>query len=105
MLQDPLAGFAPAPHPLANLAARAESAQVRPVDPADLGIRRLLFSLREAKEVTGFSRSFLYKLIANGELRSFKSGKTRRIIAADIARYIASRIDHPTSNGDRHAGV
>jgi excisionase family DNA binding protein len=99
MLHDPLAGFAPRP-PL-----REEPAQLHPVDPTSLGVGKVLYSLREAKTAFGYSRSYIYALIAAGELRSFKSGKTRRILGVDFARHIAARLESPSSKEARHAGA
>jgi hypothetical protein len=45
------------------------------LDPAALGVHQVLYSLREARAAFGFGRSYIYQLIASGELRSIKSGK------------------------------
>jgi excisionase family DNA binding protein len=82
-----LAGFAPDASP------RVAPAQPHDIDPAELGIPRVLYSLREARSAFGFSRSYLYQLIAAGELRSLKTGKTRRVLAVDLARFIVARLE------------
>jgi excisionase family DNA binding protein len=65
-------------------------------DPADFGIDRVCYSFTHAREVFGFSRTYLYKLIHDGELRAFKSGKTTRLLGVDLADFIARRL---TSHG------
>jgi excisionase family DNA binding protein len=43
------------------------------------GVKRLALSIREAEQASGLSRATLYRLIANGRLKTSKVG-ARRII-------------------------
>jgi excisionase family DNA binding protein len=43
----------------------------------------------KAAELLDCSRAKIYQLIADGELRSFKIGRGRRILLADLDAYIA----------------
>lgn len=45
----------------------------------------------DAAKIVGVSRAFIYKLIASGELESFKLGRCRRISDSAIERLIAKR--------------
>ncbi|AEG50766.1 DNA binding domain protein, excisionase family [Sphingobium chlorophenolicum L-1] len=49
---------------------------------------RLAFSLNEASEATGLSRSHLTRVIAAGELRSMKVGRRRLIPASEMRRLV-----------------
>ena len=51
---------------------------------------RLTFRPNEAAEVTGMSRDLIFKLLAAGELRSFKVGSAR-FIPADALREFMDR--------------
>jgi excisionase family DNA binding protein len=42
----------------------------------------------KAAEMLDVSRATIYNLIAQGELRSFRVGQSRRILLAEIAAYI-----------------
>ena len=49
---------------------------------------KLAVSVEEAAAMSGHSRSAIYSTIARGELRSFKSGKRRLILARDIEDWL-----------------
>jgi excisionase family DNA binding protein len=56
--------------------------------------RESLETVPESLERLRISRGFLYKLIANGEIRSIVIGKRgRRIISSSVDEYIARRLD------------
>ncbi|HOT81677.1 MAG TPA: helix-turn-helix domain-containing protein [Candidatus Defluviicoccus seviourii] len=48
-------------------------------------------SLSGAGHALGIGRTSIWKLIAGGDLKSFKIGKRRLIAVSEIERFIASR--------------
>ncbi|HAM01514.1 MAG TPA: DNA-binding protein [Acidimicrobiaceae bacterium] len=70
----------------------------RPGDPApdgatagyrDIGINgRLLFRVEEAAEVLAIGTSTVYKLLAAGELKGIKIGRSLRITASELGRFV-----------------
>lgn len=50
---------------------------------------RLLLTLPEAAESLRIGKSTLYELIAGGELRSVRIGRSRRISVDSLAAYVA----------------
>lgn len=50
-------------------------------------------SVPDARAEFGISRSRLYELIAAGEVRSIKLGKRRLVPRAELARYLAERLE------------
>ncbi|MDP9369517.1 MAG: helix-turn-helix domain-containing protein [Chloroflexota bacterium] len=53
---------------------------------------RLLLRDVEAAERLSLSRATVWKLMASGELRSVHVGRARRIVAADLDRWLAQRL-------------
>ena len=49
---------------------------------------RLNYSIAEITAMTGFSRAFVAKHVASGELKSRKVGRKRIIFAADLQRWL-----------------
>lgn len=60
---------------------------------------RALLRIDEAADVLGLSRSKVYQLAASGLIPSIKIGRSRRIPAAGLQRWIAVRI------ADAHEGA
>lgn len=56
-------------------------------DPAKVP-GRLAYSVEEAAELLGIGRTFMFQLIATGEIDSFKIGKRRKIARDAIDAYI-----------------
>ena len=54
---------------------------------------KIALQIPEASHVSGLSRSKLYELIGEGELRSVKAGGRRLILRQDLEAYLASRRD------------
>ena len=50
--------------------------------------QKLLLRVEDVKELTGFSRSFIYELISRGELRAIHIGRTMRITKDDLLAWI-----------------
>jgi excisionase family DNA binding protein len=49
---------------------------------------KVLMTIPEVMEATGFSRSFIYKRLKTGELKSVKNGKTIRVRPRDLEDWI-----------------
>jgi excisionase family DNA binding protein len=62
-------------------ALRAELLDERPPAPAGLDP---LVSMAEASRILGVHRSAIYPLIASGQLKSLKVGRSRKIVASSI---------------------
>lgn len=59
---------------------------------------KLLLTVVEVSDRTGWGRSFIYKILATGELRSIALGRTRRILVSDLQAYVtrlAEQADSP----------
>lgn len=52
---------------------------------------REVFSPLQAADYLGCGRTYLYKLMADGDIPSFKLGKLRRIRRKDLAAYVEER--------------
>ena len=50
---------------------------------------RLSYSIKDACEVTGLGRSFLYEQIADGKLESFTVGRRRLVAASALEAFIS----------------
>ena len=59
-----------------------------PDQPADRPAR-MLYSAEEAAELLGIGRTFLFQLLATGEIDSVKIGRRRKITRDALDRYIA----------------
>lgn len=49
---------------------------------------RLLYSVEEAADLLGIGRTFMFQLVATGEIDSFKIGKRRKIPRDALDAYI-----------------
>lgn len=74
----------------------------RTVDPAGpsasgLGgtVTKLAYRIPEVVEATGLSRSVLYEDMAAGRLAFVKRGRSRLVLADDLARYLDSLSSQP----------
>jgi excisionase family DNA binding protein len=52
------------------------------------GPDRLLYSVEEAADLLGMGRTFMFHLLATGEIDSLKIGRRRKIPRDALARYI-----------------
>ncbi len=50
-------------------------------------------ALDAAEEILGCKRSRLFELLAQGELRSFKVGRQRRILLCDLQAFIEAQTE------------
>lgn len=48
----------------------------------------LSISVEEAARMTGYSRSGIYEVMAQGELKAFKLGKRRLILVTELKNWI-----------------
>jgi hypothetical protein len=60
--------------------------------PAARSDEPLVVSPRRAQRMLDIGHSRLYELLAGGELRSFKDGKSRKIVVASIRDFVARRL-------------
>lgn len=68
------------------------------VSSAAMPDRPLLYSVEEAARQLGIGRTFMFHLIATGEIDSLKIGKRRKIPADALAAYVQRlRADQPTA--------
>lgn len=51
---------------------------------------RLLLTVEEAGAALGVGRSFMYELIATGDIESVRVGRLRRVRPEDLRTYVAS---------------
>lgn len=58
---------------------------------ADYGLNKTLYSVNETLVLTDLGRTYLYRLINNGELPITKIGKRSLIAAPDLVRFLNSR--------------
>ncbi|MER8373696.1 helix-turn-helix domain-containing protein [Mesorhizobium sp. M1406] len=49
---------------------------------------KLTYRLSDVTEITGISRSMLYKLFSEGKLHASKSGRRTLILATELERYL-----------------
>jgi excisionase family DNA binding protein len=70
-----------------------------PREPLELGLFKFAYSIQELIELLGISRALIYRDIRSGELKMVKFGGTTRILAKDLASYIASRSTAKTPRG------
>jgi len=52
----------------------------------------LVVSPRRAQQMLDIGHSRLYELLSGGELRSFKDGKSRKIVVESIRDYVARKL-------------
>ncbi len=58
------------------------------------GIEPVAVSAVEAGRLLGISRAKVYELLASGQLRSFKIGRSRRVRVEDVRAFV-SRLAEP----------
>lgn len=74
---------------------RMPSATV-PLPPAGDGERRpLLLTVDEAAHMLRIGRTVVYQLIQEGEIRSVKIGRNRRVVATSIGEYVSRLLEQP----------
>jgi excisionase family DNA binding protein len=59
----------------------------------ELAVQKLLYTVEETAELFSVGRCKVYELVSSGELYSVKLGRSRRIPAIAIERYIAALTD------------
>lgn len=52
---------------------------------------KLLLTIAEAAERLGMGRTFVYELVARGEIESIKLGRARRILPQALDRFIQAK--------------
>ena len=68
-------------------------------------VRRLLYSVEEAANLLGIGRTFMFQLVATGEIDSFKVGKHRKIPNGALDAYIERlRQEQATAGGGVDVG-
>lgn len=63
------------------------------VDPRHFNLTRAAYSINDVMEATGLGRHTLYRAISEGRLHPKKEGRSTLILAAELARYLASLPD------------
>lgn len=53
---------------------------------------RLVYSVDEAADLLGIGRTYMFRLVATGEIDSFKIGSRRKIPRDALDRYITTRL-------------
>ena len=61
-----------------------------PEDPEEMS--PLLLTVDRAAQKLGICRDFMYRLLARGEMRSVKIGRSRRVPVGELEAYIARRL-------------
>jgi excisionase family DNA binding protein len=70
------------------------------------GGSRLLYSVPEAARLLGVGRTYMFRLIAAGEIESIKVGKLRKIPRDALGRYIdRQRPGHATTTSSTGTGT
>jgi excisionase family DNA binding protein len=66
---------------------------------------RLVYSVEEAADLLGIGRTFMFHLVATGQIDSFKIGNRRKIHRDAIAHYLDGlRSEHPSTEPHRRSG-
>jgi excisionase family DNA binding protein len=62
---------------------------------------RLLYSVPEAARILGVGRTYMFRLLATGQVESIKVGKLRKIPRDALSRYIDQQrpVQAPDSSG------
>ena len=55
------------------------------------GLPKLAYRIDEAVSASGLARTALFEAIARGDLRSFRAGKRRLIVADSLRAYLVRR--------------
>ncbi len=50
--------------------------------------RRLLYSIEEAAQLLGIGRTFMFELVATGQIASLKIGRRRKIPSSALDAYV-----------------
>lgn len=53
---------------------------------------KILLTVEEAADRLSLGRTSVFALVKNGEIRSVKVGKARRIVAASLHDYVATKL-------------
>jgi excisionase family DNA binding protein len=53
-------------------------------------VEKLLYDVREAAQLLSISRTKVYELMASGQLVSVRIGRSRRIPAEELRRFVAT---------------
>lgn len=59
----------------------------------------IVVSPRRAQQMLDVGHSRLYELLSQGELQSYKDGKSRKIIVASIKEYVARKLAATSQSG------
>lgn len=59
---------------------------------------KILVTVPEAAEMTGFSQAFLWPRVTGGEIPSVKAGRSRRILVTDLRAW-AEGLREPSAAG------
>lgn len=54
-----------------------------------MGTERLLLTIPEVVETTGYSRSFIYQRISSGDLKVVRMGRTVRVTADEVRDWVS----------------
>ena len=63
-----------------------------------MDVNKKLLNINEAAATLGLGRSFVYTLVATGELMSIKIGRARRIPISAIDEFITRRLEQEVSD-------
>lgn len=61
---------------------------------------KLLLTVKEVGARTSWGRSFIYKILATGSLRSISVGRTRRVLVSDLEAYVRRLADEASETGE-----
>ena len=67
-----------------------------PYSPAELGLTRAAYKVNDLLELLPFGRTRLYEAMNSGELKYRQDGKSRVILAPDVAEFL-NRLSLPAS--------
>ena len=70
-----------------------------PVQIAEPRDEPIVVSPRRAQQLLDVGHSRLYELLSQGELQSYKDGKSRKIVVASIKEYVARKLAAASENG------
>jgi excisionase family DNA binding protein len=73
---------------LTDASANGEGTRTAADQTDDIAGSRLLYSVAEAARLLGVGRTYMFRLIAAGEIESIKVGKLRKIPRDALGRYI-----------------
>lgn len=70
------------------------------LNPSESDGRKLLLTVDEAARRLSLGRSHLYELVMRGDIDTIKLGRSRRIPAAALDRFVSERLE---AASDEHA--